>query len=106
MFRVSKLFYLNNNSSRCSWALAKGAPCQVPQTAQVQARANQILVRPNRFLVQVQGSDNHPKQDCKRKVIHVPDLVEPSNLLQKSDGKIDRGLPGHFAGQDRRDQGH
>ena len=63
-------------------------------------------MRPNRFLVQVQGSDDHPKQDCKGKVIHVPDLVEPSNLLQKSNGKIDRGLPGHFPGQDRRDQGH
>jgi len=37
---------------------------------------------------------------------HVPDLGEPSNVLQKSDGKIDRGLPGHFPGQDRRDQGH
>ena len=96
---------MNNNSSSRSWALAKGAPCQVPQTAHVQARANQILVRPNRFLVQVQGSDDHPKQDCKGKVVHVHDLVEPSNLLQKSDGKIDRGLPGHFPGQDRRDQG-
>ena len=49
-------------------------------------------MRPNRFLVQVQGSDDHPKQDCKGKVVHVPDLVEPSNLLQKSDGKIDQGI--------------
>ena len=65
---------------------------------------NQVLVRPNRFLVQVQGPNDHRKQDFKGKVAHVPDLGEPSN--QKSDGKVDRGLPGHFPGQDRRDQGH
>ena len=63
-------------------------------------------MRPNRFLVQVQGPNDHRKQDCKGKVAHVPDLGEPSNVLQKSDGKNDRGLPGHFPGQDRRDQGH
>ena len=53
-------------------------------------------MRPNSFLVQVQGPNDHRKQDCKGKVAHVPDLGEPSSVLQKSDGKIDRGLPGHF----------
>ena len=87
-----KPFHLNNNSSRCRWAFTKGAPCQVPRTARVEAQANQVLMGPNRFLAQVQGSDDHPKQDCKGQVVHVPYLVAPSNLLQKSDGKIDRGI--------------
>ena len=63
-------------------------------------------MRPNSFLIQVQGPNHHRKQDCKGKVAHVPDLGEPSSVLQKSDGKIDRGLQGHFPGQDRRNQGH
>ena len=66
----------------------QGAPYQVPRTTRVQARANQVLVRPNRFLVQVQGSNDHRKQDCKGKVAHVPDLGEHSNVLQKSNRKI------------------